>query len=469
MMSSRSVNAGAHGLTVRARVLIYIVALTAVALAVTGTTAFLIERDAVRTTITTELAAAAQGHLAHIAQEGTLDADIILREALGRHVATATEGALGLIDGQPRFVSAAPTRLNLEDDAELVAAASAVSSDQVAVHRVATAVTDYAYAAVPLVDDAGTHVATLIIATDEGARLTALAQTFAVYAAVAAVALAAIGAFGFFTVGRLLEPVRLLDTTARHITDTDLSQRVPIVGDDDLASLSGTVNAMLDRLEEAFAAQRRLLDDASHELRTPLTVIRTRLELLEPRDPEQVEATRDELLAVSEDMSRLVGDLVTLAKADRPEFLRITPAAIPAFTQAAFARMTALGTRAWELTAVAEGEATVDAQRLTQAWSQLAANAVKFSAPGSAVEVASARDGDYLLLSVTDHGRGIAPADIPRIRERFIRLDPEVEGAGLGLPIVTAIARAHGGGLEVSSQVGEGSTFTIRVPWETSE
>ncbi|WP_296665295.1 HAMP domain-containing sensor histidine kinase [Demequina sp.] len=464
-MTSRLTASGAHGMSVRARVLGYILVLTGVALAVAGTSAFLIERDSVQHAITDELRSRTDDYLRYITGEGSVPIDQLMRDTMGRYVGAASEGAVAIIDGRARYVPATESRLLLEDDQEFIDAVWAETSTDIAVRRLSTSTADYAYTAIPLLDADDVRIASFVLAVDEGRRIHELRETFALYALVALLALVAIGAFGFFTVGRLLEPIRLLDRTARRITDSDLTGRVPIVGDDDLARLSQTVNAMLDRLEGAFADERRLLDDASHELRTPLTVIRTRLELIEPRDPEQVEATRDELLDVSADMSRLVEDLVTLAKADRPEFLRLAATDIAELTDAAAARMSALGDREWSVEARAPGSATVDAQRLTQAWLQLAANAVKFSEPHTAVSIGSAREGPDLLLWVTDEGRGISSDDLARIGDRFVRLDHDAEGAGLGLPIVTAIAHAHGGTLEIASLPGHGSTFALRVPW----
>ncbi|WP_062314435.1 sensor histidine kinase [Demequina rhizosphaerae] len=467
-MSSRSRQARGRAGSVRARVVIYLVSLSAVSLAVAGTTAFLIERDVIERTVTDELASQADDYLRWIDENEPTGIDALMRDAVGRFTGTADEGAVAIVDARARYAPASEDRLRLEDDAALIEALWADTTTAVQVRRIETASTAYATAAIPFLDSSGERVAVFAVAIDEGARLGDLRATFTVYAIVAALAVAAVGIVGFLTVGRLLEPIRLLDRTARRISDTDLSQRVPIVGDDDLARLSQTVNAMLDRLEGAFADQRRLLDDASHELRTPLTVIRARLELLEPRDPDQVEATRDELLEVAADMSRLVEDLVTLAKADRPEFLRLGPVDVGDLTDAAATRVAALGDRDWHVEDRAEGTAVVDAQRLTQAWLQLAANAVKFSAEGTAVRIGSAHDGPDLVLWCADEGRGIPPEDLPRIRDRFVRLDPGAEGLGLGLPIVGAIAEAHGGALEVDSTPGVGSTFRIRVPWRVA-
>ena len=132
--------------------------------------------------------------------------------------------------------------------------------------------------------------------------------------------------------GRLLAPVRQLRTTAQEITDTDLSRRIPVEGHDDISDLVRTVNAMLDRLDGAFATQRTFLDDAGHELRTPVTVLRGHLELLDPYDHQDVTTTRELLLDEIDRMSRLVDDLIVLAKAGRPDFLRPAPTDVGVLT-----------------------------------------------------------------------------------------------------------------------------------------
>ena len=123
-----------------------------------------------------------------------------------------------------------------------------------------------------------------------------LERTLSTYAVVALMSLALITTVGFFQSGRLLAPLRTLEETARHITTTDLSRRIPERGNDDITALTRTINLMLARLETGFTEQRRFLDDAGHELKTPLTVLRGHLELLDVDDRNEVVETRDLLL-----------------------------------------------------------------------------------------------------------------------------------------------------------------------------
>lgn len=440
------------------------------ALIVAGVTAYLIERARMDNDITEGLRirTAAFIELAEAPDPTTgepfASSEDLMRETMIRVVASPTESAVAHTGVTPRFVPSYPQRLRLEDDRELLQIATDNATETVVVRSATTEKAEYRYAAVPIVEPDGAVVGVFTIATDRGVRVADLDETFRIYALVALVALAMISVFAWTTVGRMLQPIKVLHNKARRISEHALSERIPVTGHDDLARLTRTVNGMLDRLERAFADQRHLLDDASHELRTPLAIIRTNLELLEPRDPTDVERVQHELLDEVNLMSRLVDDLVTLAKSDRPEFVQRADADLAELTASTLTRARALGDRKWQLDAAATGVVRVDAQRITQAWLQLAANAVKFSDPGTVVGIGSRMSRREIHLWVRDEGYGIAPEDHERILERFSRVDASAEGAGLGLPIASAIAAAHGGRLIVQSTLGEGSTFTLVVP-----
>ncbi|MFH5822046.1 sensor histidine kinase [Georgenia sp. AZ-5] len=303
----------------------------------------------------------------------------------------------------------------------------------------------------------------LVVAFDRTAELAAVDETFRSYAPLCVGALVVLTLLAWALAGRLLAPVRQLRETAEAITDTDLSRRIEVRGDDDLSDLTRTVNAMLSRLEDAFTSQRRLLDDAGHELRTPITIVRGHLELMDPTDPDDAAATRELALSELDRMHRLADDLVLLAKAEQPDFVRRSPTSVGELTDNVLDQARTLGDRRWLVDARLEAHVDVDAQRLTQALLRLAANAVKFSAPGSTIALGSALRGGRLLLWVRDEGVGVAPEDQERIFERFARGGGS-EGAGLGLAIVAAIAGAHGGEVRLDSRPGAGSTFTLDLP-----
>lgn len=287
---------------------------------------------------------------------------------------------------------------------------------------------------------------------------------------VSAAGLVAAGSAAWWVAGRILAPVRLIRQTAAQITEEDLTRRIDVTGNDDITALAEQFNAMLDRLEEAFSTQRRFVDDASHELRTPITIVRGHLELMGDDPDERREVVRlvtDEL----DRMARIVEDLLVLAQAQRPDFLRVEDVSLAELTSDIDAKVRALGDRDWRLDEIGEGIIRVDPQRITQAMVQLASNAVRHSSSGDTIVLGSSLTDDggrrTVRLWVRDFGPGIALEDQERIFERFARAgSPRAHrpGAGLGLAIVRAIAEAHRGTVHLDSALGRGSTFTLILP-----
>ncbi|WP_086818604.1 ATP-binding protein [Allokutzneria sp. NRRL B-24872] len=265
--------------------------------------------------------------------------------------------------------------------------------------------------------------------------------------------------------GRILAPVRTVRQAAAEITEHDLSRRIPVHGKDDISALAEQFNAMLDRLEHAFGTQRSFLDDAGHELRTPITIIQGHLELMGDDPAERAEVVRlctDEL----DRMSRIVGDLLLLAKAERPDFVNPHEVVLHELTSDIDAKVRALGERRWVLEAMGEGTVRLDEQRVTQAVVQLAQNAVQHTEPGAEIRIGSALIDGRVSFWVTDTGPGIRAEEHEKIFQRFGRATGRRDrvGAGLGLAIVLAIAEAHHGTAGVVSEPGRGATFRIDLP-----
>lgn len=268
------------------------------------------------------------------------------------------------------------------------------------------------------------------------------------------------------TAGQVLSPLRLVIKTAQSITESDMTQRIPVKGSDEIAELTTTFNEMLARLQFAFDSQQEFLKDASHELRTPITVIQGHLEMLKyhpSRQQETIALVMDELNC----MSRLVNDLLLLAKAERPDFLNLKPEELDWLTEELYLKAKSLETRDWRLESKGLSPIVVDRQRLTQAVRNLVHNAVRHTCDGDTITLGSSVRDDCAYIWVRDTGEGIALEDQERIFERFVRAtnrDYQFEGTGLGLSIAQAIAQAHGGWVELSSRLGHGSTFTIVIP-----
>ena len=189
---------------------------------------------------------------------------------------------------------------------------------------------------------------------------------------------------------------------------------------------------------------------------------------LKVADPVEVAETRDLLLDEVDRMARLVDDLILLAKTERPGFLTLSQVDAAELTTAVCAKASGLGDRTWSVDGVADVTVPADQQRITQALLQLAHNAVKHTRPGDVVALGSVRDGDAVLFWVRDTGAGVAADDRERIFERFGRGsgadDRNPDGFGLGLSIVTAIARAHGGDAWLDDDYQQGARFVISVP-----
>ena len=251
---------------------------------------------------------------------------------------------------------------------------------------------------VPRASARATTRGALVVVTFLDRARAGLHETMRTYAIVAALALLLVTAMAVWVSGRLLAPLRTLRETADEITETDLSQRLPVTGNDDITALTRTFNGMLDRLEAAFVGQRQFLDDAGHELKTPLTVLRGHLELLDADNPDEVAETRVLLLDEIDRMSRLVGDLILLAKSDRPDFLRTRPVDLGGLTPDLVAKARGLGDRDWVAgRRPPRSRCVADEQRLTQAVLQLADNAVKHT-----------RDGDTVAHRVVVRPPGVA-------------------------------------------------------------
>jgi len=269
----------------------------------------------------------------------------------------------------------------------------------------------------------------------------------------------------FLLAGRVLTPLRELTETARAIEESDLTRRIEVRGDDELAELGLTFNAMLDRVEAAFSSQRNLIRDVGHELRTPITIIRGHLELLDD-DPAEREETVELVTDELDRMARLVDDLLTLARAEHSDFIHPTTIRIGEFASEVLAKATSLGDRRWRLNVGDDGEIEADPQRLTQALVNLIDNAVKQTMEGSTIEIGADVDGGWARLWVADDGPGLGSEEREDIFGRFGRGSGgrHYAGTGLGLAIVQAVAAAHGGRVEVDSSPGHGARFTVALP-----
>lgn len=389
----------------------------------------------------------------------------LLRSYLEGTVTGPAEAEMAFVDGRLAWV-AEDSALRPEDDEQLIEIITPLTTgDQIVIERMRTDRAHYYVLVAPVVfpDRSGAlaHVYDLQVAEAE------LRRTMASYAVVALVTILVVVLVAWVAVGRLLRPIEQLRDAAQSIDERDLTSRVPVHGRDDLTGLSITINHMLDRVQRSVESQRQLLDDVGHELRTPITVVRGHMELIDPTDPADVVSTRDLVIDEMDRMNVLVNDLLMLAKAGDSDFITPHWADLTSLTDQTFEKARTLGSRRWRLERVASVEAWFDPGRITQAWLQLAANAVKYSGEDTTITLGSALHRGEVFLWVKDEGIGIAPDQLATVRERFGRTREgasHAQGAGLGLSIVESIVGAHGGRLDIESREGEGSTFTIVFP-----
>jgi signal transduction histidine kinase len=313
-------------------------------------------------------------------------------------------------------------------------------------------------------------------------------ETFAtvlVFVVLGAVLLSLVGAYLLARVA--LSPVGAVAAAARKITESDLSDRLPIDNPkDEIGSLAATMNGLLSRLEAAFARreealsrleealdqQRRFVADASHELRTPLTNIEGYSEMLRQwalRNPDRARESVDAIEAESERMRALVEGLLALARGDegppldleRQDLGAVAAEAVRSARAAAGAKVTIeYESPRCEIVAVC------DRARIRQALSILLDNAIKYTPEGGEARVEAREREDLAELEVSDTGVGIPEEHLPLVFERFYRADEARTrgGAGLGLAIARQIAAAHHGTIEARSEPGKGSTFVLRIP-----
>lgn len=455
------------GVSVRVRLTAAVALLTGLALAAAGLLVYTLEstrlESDVNDQIEQELAEFDQLRRGQDAEtrEASSSPESLIRLFLRRNVPGGDEMLVGWWDGRPQVASPGSSHPGLVRDRAFLQLVEQ-HLERGGSAELAKEYGDVLVTVVPVRNS--TTQGALVVAhflTDAKAELTRVMQT---YAAVSLLLLFAVSGSAAWLAGRLLAPLRELRATAQEITETDLSRRLLVAGNDDITALTRTFNEMLSRLESAFSGQRHFLDDASHELRTPLTVLRGHLELMDAADPQDVEATKALLLDELDRMSRLVEELIWLTKTDRPGFFTMRPVVLGAFLTSVLDKCRALGLRQWTLDGCPDVSVRMDDQRVTQLLLQLAHNAVKHTDDGDEIGIGArvARDGQVRLW-VRDTGHGVPPEDRDRIFRRFARAGtgPDDDGFGLGLAIVSAIARAHNGVVEVADTAGGGATFTL--------
>jgi len=281
------------------------------------------------------------------------------------------------------------------------------------------------------------------------------------------------GVGGYVLSGMMLRPVRDITEAASEITASNLSKRINYEGPkDELYALAQTFDSMIDRLEHSFERQRQFVQDASHELRTPLASIKTNIEVTEMDGDASIEEYQQLVATIkhqTDRLTRLSEDLLLLTREEtespEPEPFdvsalcrEVTRELAPVAASRGVALVTQLAARL---------PATTNPDLLYRCVLNLVDNGIKYAGEGSTVTVRTSLEGALARIDVSDDGLGIDPAVLPRIFDRFYRVDAgrsrREGGTGLGLAIVKELVEALGGTVEARSEPGQGSTFTVRV------
>jgi signal transduction histidine kinase len=296
------------------------------------------------------------------------------------------------------------------------------------------------------------------------------------YSVIGFAAVLALGGAGSYLLsGRMLRPVDRVSTLASRISHTNLKERIRHEGpDDEVKRLSDTFDDMLERLEGAFESQKQFLQDASHELRTPIAIAQTNVEVLEMQeDPtakdyehlmQVLKMSLERMNSVNEGLLLLAEGRQTQYKWSEVDMGSLAREIVDEASGRAEAAQVHLEVE------IASGDVRVmgDSTRLKQAIMNLVDNAVKYNKPGGKVKISAKAEGTVVSVEVHDTGIGISQADLPRVFERFYRVDKSrsrsMGGSGLGLSIVKKIIEDHKGAITADSNPGEGSTFRIVLP-----
>jgi signal transduction histidine kinase len=272
--------------------------------------------------------------------------------------------------------------------------------------------------------------------------------------------------------GRVLAPLtRLMREAAAIAGIGHYDERVPAPPrKGEVGQFAATINSLIATVERALRQQREFLADTSHELRSPLTVVLANLNLLRrDLEPHERELSVDEATSEAQRMRRLINELLLLAQADAAQVIARTPVRLDELVaEAVAASQRQAPDHIYQLRIAAPLVVIGDEERITQLVRNLLENAAKHTPPGTTVDVSLCPSGSVAQLIVADSGPGIAAEHLAHLWDRYYRVNEvrsrESGGTGLGLPIVKFIAEAHGGRVDVISQEGAGTTFTIELP-----
>ena len=478
-MGSDATSSGRPGWSVRTRLLLGILLVTALGMSAAGAATFLVQRQrivaSIDATLQSRIGEARQVVLGASDSRSTSgqastpepfhSARTALEAVVSRVLPNTGESTLGILNGRATFVPGVSTDFRLTTVQGLVSRVTTETRQgQTFVGTIRSGTGVYRYIAAPIVVAGSSDRGVFVLAIDVNTQLAYLSDAFGTYWEVVAAAFALVAGLAWFLAGRLLKPIHDLRLAATRITSQERTARIPVARRDDLGQLAITVNEMLDRLDSAMTGERQLLDDVRHELNTPLTIVRGHLELLDVTSVAEVAATRALAIEELDRVGALIQSLAALAESESIEPTR-SIVSVSDFTVEVFSKLRVLPGHGWTLVESASGSASLDRATITQAWLQLADNAAKYSPAESVIEVGSSAAEESVTFWIANAGPEIPLDARDRIFDRFGRVDGGrgIKGSGLGLPIVRAIATAHGGQVTLSSSPS-GTRFGIEIP-----
>jgi len=279
---------------------------------------------------------------------------------------------------------------------------------------------------------------------------------------------------GWILARRSLSPIGYIASKARSITSENLSERLnPRGTDDEMDDLIWTINGMITRLENSFKRMAEFTADVSHELKTPICAMRGEAEVLlsKERKAEEYQEGLAHFIEQFDHLNHMINDLILLSKFDATQVeLKMTPLRLDLLIKDLcnlFQILAEQNKIALEMATIEEVTVIGDKARLQQLFTNLIDNAIKYTPKGS-IRVTVEKDEETVLVKIKDTGIGIPKEEQEKIFKRFYRVDKsrsrETGGVGLGLSIAEWIVHAHHGRIEVKSEIGKGSTFTVRLP-----
>lgn len=456
--------------TVRTRILLVIVIVSALGMLSVGAAVYIVERDRILADVDERLRASLDSARALVATglggQPWPSSQAALEAAVTRTSPDDNTGALGVIDGAAALIPGVPLDVDLRDAPGFVAHASAAAQEGPVLGTYAEDGVAWRYLAAPIAvsDSPPPETVLFITAYDLEGELAEIDGPARVYLIAAAVTIVVIAGTAGIAAARLLRPLRRMRETAARVSAHSLAERLPVRGNDDVSHLAETMNDMLDRLDAALDAQRRLLSDVGHELKTPLTIVSGHLEVMDTGDAADVRETRELVVDELSRMGRLVQDLADEAALHGPAPLSMRETDAAALLRQIARKAEGLEGARVTVAETAEGRILVDSARITQAVLQLAHNGVTHG--GGDLTLGSSRSAGAVEFWVRDRGPGVPPDQRERVFERFHRGDGGRgdAGSGLGLSIVQIIARGHGGSAWVRDAPGGGAEFVVSIP-----